>query len=171
MITNGVIRLRAIEPEDLEMLYQLENSHDLWDVGNTNVPYSKYALTDYITNVSYDIYQDKQVRLIIEECGTTAIAGIIDLINFDPKHRRAELGIVIMKAQRRKGYACGALQLISKYAAETLHLHQIYAITDVDNVASVELFKKAGYIYGTMFRDWLYDGHKYHNAIVFQSFL
>ena len=38
------IRLRALEPEDLDELYQIENDRRLWDVGLTNVPYSRFAL-------------------------------------------------------------------------------------------------------------------------------
>ena len=35
------IHLRALEPEDLDMLYQIENNRELWSVGVTNVPYSR----------------------------------------------------------------------------------------------------------------------------------
>ena len=40
------IKLRAIEPEDLEVLYKIENDVRLWNIGVTNVPYSKYTLHD-----------------------------------------------------------------------------------------------------------------------------
>ena len=46
MNTLPAIRLRAIEPEDLDLLYQIENDSSLWDVGTTNVPYSRYTLHD-----------------------------------------------------------------------------------------------------------------------------
>ena len=38
-MNNEKIRLRAMEPEDLDVLYQIENNQKLWDVGTTNVPY------------------------------------------------------------------------------------------------------------------------------------
>ena len=50
------IRLRAIEPEDLDLLYQIENDRSLWNVGATNVPYSRYTLHDYIATSNDDIY-------------------------------------------------------------------------------------------------------------------
>ena len=37
------MKLRAIEPEDLDLLYQIENNTELWQVGATNVPYSRYT--------------------------------------------------------------------------------------------------------------------------------
>ena len=57
------VRLRAMEPEDLDFLYNIENDRELWNVGNTNVPYSRYVLHDYIANSTNDIYSDGQVRL------------------------------------------------------------------------------------------------------------
>ena len=60
------VRLRAIEPEDLDLLYQIENNQQLWNVGATNVPYSRYTLHDYIASSSDDIFSDRQVRLIVE---------------------------------------------------------------------------------------------------------
>ena len=85
MNTDTKIRLRALEPEDLELLYAIENDVSLWGVGITNVPYSRYTLHDYIANASNDIYVDRQVRLIVEnEEGQTV--GIVDVVNFDPQH-------------------------------------------------------------------------------------
>ena len=84
------IRLRALEPEDLDLLYNIENDQSLWDVGNTNVPYSRYALHNYIAQTTGDIYQDGQVRLMIEN-EQSEVVGIADLVNFDARHQRAEL--------------------------------------------------------------------------------
>lgn len=101
------VRLRAMEPEDLDTLYLVENDEEIWNVGTTNVPYSRYVLYDYVANVSGDIYTDKQVRLMIDdEKGETV--GMIDLVNFSPQHRRAELSIVIKKDKRHRGYAMAA---------------------------------------------------------------
>lgn len=84
------IRLRALEPEDLDMLYEIENDRSLWNVGATNVPYSRYTLHDYIAHSRDDIYSDRQVRLIVENTDGEAV-GIADVVNFDPQHMRAEL--------------------------------------------------------------------------------
>ena len=67
----NTIHLRAIEPEDLDFLYRIENDVKLWNVGITNVPYSRYALHDYVANASGDIYTDHQVRLTAVMPSTT----------------------------------------------------------------------------------------------------
>ena len=171
MIMENDIRLRAIEPEDLDLLYQLENDQSLWNVGTTNVPYSRYTLHDYIATSADDIFADRQVRLIIENVRTRETVGICDLVRFDPQHQRAETGIVVMKDNRRKGYALAALSLLADYALRVVHLHQLYAVVAADNEAAVNLFRKAGYEVQAELRDWLFDGHQYGNAVLMQRFL
>ena len=111
--TNIQVHLRATEPEDLDILYKIENDDSLWNLGNTNVPYSKYVLHDYIAHATNDIYADKQARMIIEN-NKGNIVGIADIINFDPKHQRAEIGIVIMNPFRHQGLAQATLEQIKE---------------------------------------------------------
>ena len=163
------VKLRAMEPEDLELLYQIENNRDLWKVGATNVPYSRYVLRDYIARATGDIYTDRQVRQIIENSEGTPV-GVIDLMNFDPQHQRAEVGIVIMEPFRRQGLGAAALEQIKQYAAEVIHLHQLFAYIDADNDESLQLFQKADFKQSAVLKDWLFDGRIYHDACVMQLF-
>jgi diamine N-acetyltransferase len=167
---NSELTLRAMEPEDLDLLYRIENDQQLWCLGVTNVPYSRYTLHDYIACSSGDIYTDRQVRLIIEN-GEHKTVGLIDLTNFDPKHLRAEIGIVIEVPMRRHGYATAAIDLLHQYAKSTLHLHQIFAIVGSGNTAARSLFRKHGYGESAHLKEWIYDGIAYHDAVVLQKIL
>ena len=164
------VRLRALEPEDLDILYRIENDMSLWDVGNTNVPYSRYALHDYIAHASHDIYADNQVRLMVENADGQAV-GIVDLVNFSPRHLHAELGIVIERACRGKGYARAALRQAVDYSRSILHLHQLYVIVDCHNVIARQLFLEEGFTSGIQLKDWLSDMKNYHDAVLMQLFL
>lgn len=165
-----VVRLRAIEPEDLDMLYGIENDTKLWNVSVTSVPYSRYTLYDYIANSKNDIYSDRQVRMMVEN-GGGEVVGIVDLINFDPKHLRAEIGIVIKREYRNQGYAQAAIGEICDYALNVLHLHQLYALVNRDHPHSLKLFEKTGFSVSSELKDWLFDGKNYHNAVLMQLFL
>lgn len=166
----NIIKLRALEPEDLDILYMIENDTGLWNVGTTNVPYSRYTLHDYIARATNDIYTDRQVRLMAEnEAGE--VVGIVDVVNFDPQHQRAELGIVIMTAHRRQGYATAAVEEILHYAQRILHLHQLYAIVDKQNTAALQLFKKTAFKESAQLAQWLYDGQAYRDVLLLQRFL
>lgn len=165
-----VVRLRAMEPEDLDALYRIENDRDVWDVGENNVPYSRYILHDYIANASADIYADKQVRMVVEN-EEGQLVGVADVVNFCPSHARAEVSIVICREHRKKGYARAAIRQIMEYALRTLHLHQLYAVVREDNMPSLNLFSSLGFKSKMVLDDWLFDGKDYHNAVVMQFFL
>ena len=158
-----------MEPEDLDLLYQIENDKNLWGVGATNVPYSRYVLHDYVANSSGDIYTDKQVRLMVD-CQQQTI-GIVDLINFSPKHCRAEVGMVLMPSYRGKGLGEPILRELAQYAKTVLHLHQLYAVIGVDNAPAIHLFEKIGYSAGRVLTDWLFDGTHYKDAVLMQRVL
>lgn len=138
--------LRALEPEDLEFLYQVENDESLWEVSNTQAPFSKYLLKQYIENAHLDIYEVKQLRLVIM-CSTFQIpVGFIDLFDFDPKNERVGLGIVIASDQQRKlGFGKEALSLLIDYVFEYLNVYQIFVNISEDNAISINLFSNFGF--------------------------
>ena len=159
-----------MEPEDLDFLYGVENDDRLWNVGVTNVPYSKSMLLDYITSATGDIFADKQVRLMIDnEVGETI--GMVDLMDFSPIHRRAELGLVIRKEYRGRGYASAVLDKIVDYGRKVIHLHQIYAIVGVRNEKMAKLLKMSGFQGDKVLKGWLRNGDGYDDAFFFQTFL
>ena len=160
-----------MEPEDLDLLYTIENDSSLWAVGVTSVPYSRYVLHDYIANTHNDIYADGQVRLMIETTDGGEVVGIADIMNFDPKNLKAEMGLVIMSSQRRKGYAASTIRQMKRYASGVLHLHQLYVIMADTNEAAVSVFRKAGFNEAARLPQWLYDGKNYADAILLQTFL
>ena len=59
------ILLRALEQTDLDFLYELENDTSIWEVSNTIAPYSRYILKKYLENSHKDIFEVKQLRLVI----------------------------------------------------------------------------------------------------------
>ena len=164
------IKLRAMEPEDLDVLYQIENDSSVWNVGVTNVPYSRYVLRDYIAQARNDIYMDGQVRLMIED-EEGGVVGIADIVNFNPQHQRAEVSIVITADHRHQGYAATAMAELSQYALRVLHLHQLYAVVDADNKAALSLFLSAGFHESSRLEQWLFDGRAYHDAVLFSCIL
>lgn len=167
---NVSVRLRAIEPEDLDVLYKIENDFKLWGVGVTNVPYSRYMLHDYIAHASGDIYSDKQVRMMIENQDGQTI-GIVDITDFEPRHMRAEMGIVIQCQYRNSGYATATIREAMRYAKDILHLHQMYVYIDLNNQVAVDLFRKEGFLANAPLKDWLFDGTNYRDALLMQYFL
>ena len=127
MLKNSKIRLRAVEPEDLDLMYLVENDTELWCCGQTTVPFSHYTLKQYIAESSNDIFQDRQLRLVIEKTDGVSV-GFVDLQNYAPQHHRAEVGIVVVPEQQRQGIATEALHLLAKYVSTHFDIHQLYSL-------------------------------------------
>jgi diamine N-acetyltransferase len=162
------INLRALEPEDLSFLYQLENDEAIWEVSHTQSPYSSYILKEYIVNAHKDIYEVKQLRLAIE-VKAGKLLGLIDLFDFDPKNKRAGVGIVIAnKEDRNKGLGKEALELIIKYSFTHLNLHQLYCNITEDNQASIILFESLGFTRIGLKKDWNFHEGVFKNEIAYQ---
>ncbi|RMA64923.1 GNAT family N-acetyltransferase [Ulvibacter antarcticus] len=168
-LTGDNIILRALEESDLEFLYNLENDENIWEISNTTTPYSKFVLKQYLENSLRDIYEVRQLRLVICLASEERALGFIDLFDFEPKHKRVGLGIIILsEADRGNGYASETLELISNYAFKHLDVHQIYANISEENIASIELFKKAGFELSGSKKDWIFSEGKFKNELLFQ---
>lgn len=151
-----MVKLRAIEPHDLELIYAWENAPENWSVSYTYAPFSKEVLKNYIEQqASQDIYSSKQLRLMIDANGETI--GCVDLFDFEPRHQRAGLGILIGdKNHRQKGYAGQALEAVIDYAFSTLNLNQLFCNIAADNEASLKLFGKYNFAITGTKKQWLH---------------
>ena len=98
------------------------------------------------------------------------MVGIADIVDFDASNRRAEIGLVIEQPFRGQGYGLSAMKELERYALEVLHLHQLYAIIDVQNETCLQMFRQMGYYESSRLKDWLFDGREYRDAIVMQTF-
>lgn len=170
MLKSKKLRLRAVEPEDLDLMYLIENDTTLWPLGEATVPFSHFALKQYIAESCNDIFRDRQLRLVIETADGSSV-GFVDLQHYEPMHQRAEVGIVVVPEQQRKGIATEALCLLAEYAASHLGIHQLCAIVPESNVASAALFQKCGYKQTATLQDWLKSPEGWQSAFVFQSLL
>jgi len=163
------INLRALEPEDLELLYEWENNIFYWGVSNTIVPFSKFTLKRYLENSHKNIYETGQLRLMIDHISDSKTIGTIDIFDFDPFHKRAGLGILIaIEDYRRKGYASMALRCLVDYCFDTLQLHQLYCNILANNCESMDLFKKTGFVQSGIKKDWIKTSEGYLDEFLFQ---
>lgn len=171
MLSNELIMLRALEPEDLDILYVWENDTAMWEFGNNIAPFSHKLLSDYIANYEGDIYKSKQLRFIIMPIGSETPVGMVDLYDFDAINRRAGVGIMIDTAHQSKGYAQSALSLLGNYCYQRLGMHQLYAIIATKNKKSISAFERSGFYICGKLRSWIRDGEKYKDALIMQRLL
>ena len=149
MTTKPEITLRALEPEDLDLVHGIENDAALWQWGSTSQPLSRYTVHQYLANQHADIYLDGQLRLVIEAEGKS-------------------VGIVVLSECQRRGLATQALRQLAEYASQHLHLRSIYAYVADENAAGQALFRASGYTPLAQLPRWI-EGR--HTATLFQLLL
>jgi diamine N-acetyltransferase len=163
------IRLRALEPEDLELLYKWENNESYWIISNTASPYSRYTLKRYLKNSHKTIYETGQLRLMIDLIDEKVTIGTIDIFDFDPFHKRAGIGILIAdESYRRKGYATMAIKCLTGYCFKTLQMHQLYCNILATNTESLDLFTKLGFVQIGIKKEWVKSADRYIDEHMFQ---
>jgi diamine N-acetyltransferase len=150
-----MVTLRALEPEDLEFLFALENDTELWAVSDVlPAPISRHALREYLLHAAASLAEVGQMRLIISSKQGLPV-GTLDLFDYSALHQRAGVGITILAGERRQGYALAALQQLVPYAQQALGLHQLYCTVAEGNVPSINLFEKVGFRRVGVRYDWL----------------
>jgi len=168
LLENDTIKLRALEPEDLDLLYQWENDNTFWSAGNTLAPYSRFALRQYMESQTADLYTTKQLRLMIVLKGEGRGIGTLDMFDFDPYHHRACVGILIDSSYQDKGFGSQALELFIQYAFRFFKLKQIYCNIAEDNVKSLTLFQKQGFQISGKLNSWLKTSEGWKNNYILQ---
>lgn len=168
-LQGNTIFLRALEPEDLVFIYRIENDENIWEVSNTQTPYSKFLITQYLENAHQDIYEAKQLRLAICKIENLEAIGLIDLFDFDPKNKRAGVGIIIQNdVDRNNGFGKEALGLMINYAFHQLQLHQLYANIGTENLPSLSLFTTFGFEKIGVKKDWNFTNNSFHDEVLLQ---
>jgi diamine N-acetyltransferase len=161
------LKIRAMEPSDIDLLYEWENDPETWQYSNTQTPFSRFHLEQYIINSHSDIYTDKQLRLMIIDENKNTV-GCVDLFEFDPKNLRAGIGILIAKPFRKKGYASETLDIVIQYCNDILGLHQIFCNITQENQSSLKLFQSKGFEIIGLKKDWILFKKQWLNEYMLQ---
>ena len=154
-----MIKLRKLEPDDLSWLYRWENDAAVWAESATHNPLSQKDLREYILSTTGDIYRDGQLRLMIDKDGQTV--GAVDLIAFDPRNRKAEVGIYIAAEQRGQGIGHEALRQVEQYAISILDMRLLYAYVSEKNIACRRCFEGVGYTSSNLLQGWTLESSVY----------
>ena len=172
MNNKAIIKLRAMEPEDIDNIYDWENDPATWICSAAHQPFSRHALQQFIDDyASADIYSCRQLRLMGIDNDGLAV-GCVDLFDFDPYHQRAGIGIIVDRSKRRKGFGLAMLREVEQFASEHLRMHQLHCTIASDNKASIALFTAAGYTQCGTLKQWNLDGsNNWRDALMFQKII
>jgi len=165
------IFLRALEPSDVELLYQWENDPEIWQISQTLTPYSKYTLKQFVDSAQEDIFSAKQVRFMINILNTKQTVGILDVFDIDFINSRAGIGILIDKNFRNQEFGTEAIELAVTYLFNTLHLHQVYCNIVSNNTISLKLFEKCGFSVIGIKKEWRKTQQGFEDVVMLQRII
>ena len=140
-LEGELTRLRALEAEDVDLLYVWENDPAVWGVSGTLAPFSRHTLRRFLDEQRFDLYAARQLRLVVETLDGRAV-GLVDLFLI---HGAGDSG---------RGFASDALDVLCRYARQVLGLHQLWCSVAPDNAASLALFRRAGFAECGRKREW-----------------
>ncbi|EAF5658028.1 spermidine N1-acetyltransferase [Listeria sp. FSL L7-0091] len=157
---SGDLKLRPLEREDLKFVHRLNNDAKIMSYWFEE-PYEAFVELQEL----YDkhIHDQSERRFILELDGQ--MVGLVEIMEIDYIHRRAEFQIIIDPKFQGHGYAVSATKLAMKYAFHVLNLHKLYLVVDKVNEKAIHVYEKVGFIReGELIDEFFVDG-TYHDAI------
>lgn len=140
MSSTTHVRLRPLERDDLSFVHRLDNNASVMRYWFEE-PYEAFVeLADL-----YDkhIHDQSQRRFMIEHQGGNV--GLVELVEINHIHRRAEFQIIIDPQHQGQGFASVAARLAMDYAFSVLNLYKLYLIVDTENKKAIHIYSKLGF--------------------------
>ncbi|PIJ49148.1 spermidine acetyltransferase [Erwinia sp. OLTSP20] len=166
-LTDLNIKLRPLEREDLTFVHQLDNNANVMRYWFEE-PYEAFVeLSDL-----YDkhIHDQSERRFVLEHDDEKA--GLVELVDINHIHRRAEFQIIIAPDHQGKGLASRGVKLAMDYAFSVLNLYKLYLIVDKENAKAIHIYSKLGFeVEGELRHEFFING-EYRNTIrmcIFQN--
>lgn len=156
------IRLRAVEPEDVDFMLECESDREAATWSDYRAPFSRHQLMSYALTYDADPFGAGQLRLIAQTSGGLTV-GIADLYELDPQDLRAYVGITIHPDHRRHGYGLKTLESLISYSRDRLGLRMLAAKISEQNPAALAIFRSAGFLPLCLLPHWHKIGSHHHN--------
>lgn len=138
--------LRAVEPEDAELMWLAENDGTTFDTSDYVAPLSRHQVLEYALGYDADPFRAGQLRLMVEvsegdeSCNKRMVAGMADLYDISTRDLTAWVAIYVAPEWRGRGVGRSVLEALSRVARERLGLHALGAKVGESNHASLRLF-------------------------------
>jgi len=152
--TEPIIKLRPLEREDLYFVHQMDNNASVMRYWFEE-PFETFAELSAL--YEEHIHDQRERRFVVEHAGTKA--GLVELVEIDHVHRRAEFQIIVAPDHQGKGIASKATRLAMEYGFMVLNLNKIYLIVDKENQKALHIYQKQGFeVEGTLRHEFFIHG-------------
>lgn len=163
MIQGKLVRLRAVEPEDLPKTVAILNDPDV------SIPlgalYLGIALEQEETWYgNYLQSKDYLSSLVIENLETGEHMGHIGLNTINYKNRKATIGLFLGKEYWGKGYGRDAMMALCHFGFMQLNLQKIQLYVFALNKRGIRMYEKCGFQTEVILREHAYVDGRFVDA-------
>lgn len=153
------VTIRPLEREDLKFVHGLDNNATIMRYWFEE-PYE--AFVELLDLYDKHIHDQSERRFIVDRMGERV--GLVELVEIDLIHRRAEFQIIIAPEWQHRGYAARAARLVMAYAFDVLNLYKLYLVVDTENVHAIRLYTQLGFREEGLLRREFFVNGTYHDA-------
>jgi ribosomal-protein-alanine N-acetyltransferase len=154
-LTDGSIALRLAAERDIpEILIAHQDDPELYIRLGLPRPPSGAELGRQIEEAGSERRSGIRARLTILEASSDEFRGRIVVHNLDWENSRAELGIWVVAAARRRGLARAALRLAAAWLFDRVRLVRLELLTEPDNEPMLRAAAAAGFVHEGVFRQY-----------------
>jgi diamine N-acetyltransferase len=154
------VTLRPLERGDLHFVHVLNNNRSMMGYWFEE-PYESFVELEELFRKHI---HDQSERRFIAQDGAQERVGLVELVEIDLLHRRAEFLVMIAPEQQRRGYARAATRLAINYAFRVLNLNKLYLLVDVDNTRAIRIYEDAGFSHEGVLVDEFFSDGRYRSV-------
>lgn len=161
------IKLRPLEREDLRFVHSLDNDATVMRYWFEE-PFESFMELSQI--YEKHIHDQMERRFIIDLDGDSI--GLVELIEINHVHRRAEFQVIIDPRQQGKGYASIVTRMAIEYAFYVLNLNKVYLRVDQENARAIHIYEKIGFQTEGILKKEFFANGQYRDVIrmcIFQA--
>lgn len=151
MLEGINVNLRAMEPEDVPLMYNWLNNIDFQGRYTPLIQRSKEEMKKRFTETS-----DDQKVFIMEKKDNTKIGIIFYFMVKGGPYNLLEIGYYMILSERKKGYCTEAVKIFIDFLFLSQAIERIQATTDSRNIASQRVLEKAGFTKEGLIRKMLF---------------
>jgi diamine N-acetyltransferase len=161
-----IVSLRPLERSDLHFVHLLNNNRSVMGYWFEE-PFESFVELEELYRKH--IHDQSERRFIVEhevlEPPSHERVGLVELVEIDHLHRRAEFLIMISPEHQSHGFAKAATLATIHYAFRVLNLYKLYLLVDVDNAVAIHIYEAAGFKREGVLVDEFFSDGRYRSVI------
>lgn len=158
-------KLRPLERVDLQFVHELDNNASVMRYWFEE-PFATF--TELQALYDQHVHDQTERRFIVESNGDKV--GLVELVEIDYVHRRAEFQIIIAPQHQGHGLASRATQLALEYGFKVLNLYKLYLVVDTENKKAIHIYEKLGFEREGELKDEFFVNGEYRSALRMRLF-